>query len=92
MRREIIESRVIYICDVCLHRRSHENQCRICKKQLCGDCIIYDKRDSSDYPPQYCQRCWDIGTPYRKLENEAEEAYDVAIEDIWNEWKKEGSR
>ncbi len=43
-------------------------------------------------PPLFCQKCWDIGTSYRKQENEAQEVCDTAFEDIWIEWKKEVDR
>lgn len=92
MKQEFTETKVINICDICLCRPSLNNQCMMCKKYLCEKCRVPDQRDFSDYPPLFCQKCWDIGTPYRKRENEAQEVCDVAFEDIWLEWKKEATK
>ena len=93
MKKEITETviKVVSICDICLGMTPY-TVCMICKKDLCENCRVIDKRDYSDYPPNYCEKCWDIGTPYRKRENEAQEVCDTAFEDIWVAWKKEATK
>lgn len=93
MKKEIIETvtKVIDICDICKNKEA-ECSCDICKRVLCHGCRTFHNFSKYvDYEGTFCQQCWDVGTLYRKLENEAEEAYDVVMEDIRGQWKKEAT-
>ena len=80
------------ICDICQDKKVTCN-CDICCKVLCHHCRTFDNLGKFiDYDGTFCQRCWDMGTPYRKLEGEAQEICDLAFEDIWLEWKKEATK
>lgn len=92
MKQKYIETRIVELCDICICRPSFSNQCTMCEKHLCDRCRVPDDRDFGDYPHYFCQKCWDIGTSYRKLENEVQETCDIALEDIWLEWKKEATK
>lgn len=63
--------------------------CVICGKELCRQgtfeqpsCVVYDNRDTGDYPTQYCRKCWGIGEPFREKEAEIKRQY----EEVENEW------
>lgn len=94
MRETIPETvvRIRIVCDACTADCSkNENglrsgQCVMCKNDLCGDCLIYDHRDGSDYPPVYCQRCWRIGEPFRKQQADAELEHDTRLAGIEQAW------
>lgn len=92
MKQKIIETRIVELCDICICRTSLDNQCAMCRKYLCRECRVCDDRDCSDYPPLFCKKCWDIGTSYRKAEDEAQEVYHIALEDIWLKWKEKATK
>lgn len=77
-----------YFCDECGKRTGFNNICIMCKKYLCSKCIVFDDRDYGDYPDRYCQKCWEIGRPYRLKIAELEQECDEKIEELQNNWEK----
>jgi hypothetical protein len=94
MKKEVTETttKIVDICDLCKNKEGY-CECNICHRMLCCDCRTLDNFNKwGDYKGDFCQACWDIGKTYRKLENETQEKCDIAMEDIWLEWKKEATK
>lgn len=97
MRETVPETsvRIRITCDICGDDCSPRKgdfwpkQCVKCKKDLCRNkCTVWDPRDDGDYPGAFCERCWDIGEPFRQQQAQLEEEHDErmeAIEQAWNE-------
>jgi len=80
-------SYIEYQCDIC-GKQSKGRKCTICKKDLCSGCIVWDDRDHGDYPPPYCESCWDTGKEYRQKMRELEDECDKLIEEqeiMWHQ-------
>ena len=93
MKKEITKTitKIVNICDIC---KDIEAQvfCDVCNRMLCESCRTTDNFSQwGDYEGSFCQRCWDIGTPYRKREDEAQEVCGTALEDIWLDWKRKAT-
>ncbi len=94
MKKEITKTitKTVYICDLCQNKDRY-CECNICHRVLCYDCRTTDNFCRwGDYHGHFCQHCWDIGASYRKLESEAQEKCDTALEDIWLAWKEEATK
>lgn len=93
MRTETIGSRptriVTCTCDRCQKPCDFlAKRCRICERDLCGECGIWDPNpEDSDYPPRYCRECWKAGEPFRKVVEDARRAADEAEAVALNEWR-----
>lgn len=82
-----------YYCDECGKpaKNSWGNPyiCCVCKRHFCDDHIVFDNRDSGDYPNKYCNHCWDIGKRYRddivKIDDECCERIDKKNEEWYQE-------
>lgn len=82
------ETQVIF-CDCCAKELgTYIRNCDICSKDLCSNCIIYD-RDYTDNPPKYCTKCWNIGIPYRLKIGTLTYNFDKEIEEIRSKWIKD---
>ena len=81
------------VCDVCsgdkvqLNWSTRHHRCCQCHKDLCSSCVVYDDSEGGDYPPKYCQRCWDIGEPFRKQLVALEAEYDKQTEAVEQAWR-----
>lgn len=94
MKKEITETitRVVDICDICKNKEA-ECDCDICRRTLCHNCRTFHNFSKwDDYEGTFCKDCWDIGESHRKLENEAQEVYDIAMRNIWLKWIKEATK
>lgn len=56
--------------------------CEICHKDICRKCIGYEAENSGDYRTVYCNKCWNIGEPYRQKIKE----YEYLIDILHDEW------
>jgi hypothetical protein len=55
-------------CDVCGSTAmlyGSGGKCQICDKDVCSSCS-HAEEWGGDYPPRWCNRCWEIGAPYRE--------------------------
>jgi hypothetical protein len=77
-------------CDVCgdeikIGMVCSVAKCEQCGKDLCNKCIGHEVEICSDYRREvYCEKCWDIGEPFRKEIEELE----GTIERLNDEWLK----
>ena len=82
-----VESK-IYICDICSCEANQKHYiCKMCQKVLCLNDVVFDHRQMGDYPDRYCQKCWDIGEPYRKKIEDLENEFDIKIDELETYWK-----
>ena len=80
--------KVISYCDVCGEEHDWISTCRICGKDICMNCSTSDSRDFGDYPRIYCQRCWELGEPYRKKQAVIEADAEDKIYELEKAWEK----
>ena len=72
-------------CDLCGAGGAHV--CCLCGRDVChGKCVVYDPRDSGDYPSKYCKDCWALGQPYITEIERIELESDAAIEAVNARW------
>lgn len=70
-----------YFCDICGKEIQQKIACVQCNKLLCYSCVE-EWQGSDDYPDAYCQRCWELGEPFRaEIEN-----LKAQIEEIHDQW------
>ena len=90
--REIpAETEDYYSCDYC-GNECHKS-CIICNKDVCYKCSESDPDDNdSDYPSRICNRCLEIGKPFREKISEIKEKAYEDEEKLMEEWKKEATK
>ena len=71
-----------HICDEC-NKNEAESNCPHCWKDICSSCAELDYTYSDDYPDYYCEKCWNLRTPFFKKIEE----YEEAIEKLREDWK-----
>jgi hypothetical protein len=87
-----VEQRTIYKCDICGEPASRgKHTCTICRRDLCTKHILSDPRNSSDYADAFCQRCWNVGEPFRAEQAVEEERHEKIVDDILSRWHRECS-
>ena len=77
-------------CDKCgkeihWHLPCYTARCKICKADLCDECIGDESDDGSDHRTVWCKTCHEVGIPYVK---EIDRLYDE-IGRQHELWKKE---
>ncbi len=60
--------------------------CKICKRDTCSKCILWDYRYSNDYPDRYCPECWEIGSHYLELLEIEQCRHDDKVDDLEERW------
>jgi hypothetical protein len=77
-----------HFCDIC-GAKTVNKACVICNRDLCSSHIKWDTRDEcDDYPPAFCQECWDAGKEIREKMETEKYRYDEKIYDLDKEWKE----
>lgn len=82
---------MVYSCDICGHSHIPNRKCALCGRHYCpshrGDYASRDDRHS-DYPSYRCSCCEEVGGPYRKAIQDAEDACDMAVDEQMELWRK----
>ena len=77
------------LCDVCGDIAI--NICWNCGRDLCSNCSVADPDIPEDYPCGLyvnCQKCWDIGKPFREKMKKLQDVCDLKIDEQENLWKQ----
>ncbi|KKL91586.1 hypothetical protein LCGC14_1893180 [marine sediment metagenome] len=79
-------------CDVCgvdakETKWSIPSRCRICERDLCQKCEVFDDREHGDHPYRFCRRCWDIGKQYREKQRILQLRCDGSVCREQKEWE-----
>ena len=94
-KREVVPEQTktvrVYVCDCCgaEYRQHRGNRCRICKRDVCGDCAVENPRYIGDYPDYYCTCCYAIYSKYQDKLYALENAYDEAVDATVQAWRDE---
>lgn len=91
--RVVEEKCVIYACDICkLECGTEPNKylrtCKMCGKEVCRTCRTTQYEGGSDYSTCYCNRCWEIGTPFREQYEALENKCAIEQNEVLDKWKE----
>ena len=78
----IIKKKYCDICETEIERglACSAAKCEICGRDLCEDCIGWEKNTSGDYREVYCKSCWNEGEYHRVEIRKFEKWIEVAHE------------